>query len=79
MCNPKKAVVKKNSRWQQRNGCDGRLMAEILITIVEVRHCSNVMSRTHKRVNCECINNHRLGGVVPISFMGINFGMDTRK
>ena len=34
----KMAMVKKmgNPRWRPRNGCDGRLMVEILITTIQV-------------------------------------------
>jgi len=40
----KKAIVKKdvkNPRLLQRNGCDGRVMAKILITIIQVNMLSN--------------------------------------
>ena len=40
---PEKAIVKKmgNQRWQPRNGCDGRLIARILITTIQVNLVPN--------------------------------------
>jgi len=38
---PKRPLWKKiwNPRWRPRNGCDGRLMAKILITTIQVNLC----------------------------------------
>jgi len=38
---PKKAIVKKDvkSRLATRNGCDGRLLAKILITTIQANLC----------------------------------------
>ena len=42
VCGPTKAIVKKmwNPRWQPRNGCDGRLIAKILIMTIQVNLCT---------------------------------------
>ena len=39
----KKATVKKDvkSRWQPRNGCDGRLMVRILMMAIQVKRHKN--------------------------------------
>jgi len=37
----------RNPRWQPRNGCDGRLIAKILITTIQVNLVPN-LRRQHK-------------------------------
>ena len=51
---PKKAIVKKmwNPRWWLRNGCNGEVIAKILITTIQANLVLNVEKVTQIHLNC---------------------------
>jgi len=53
VCGPKKAIAKKilNSRWQPRNGCYGSLIANFLITTIQMNLVPNPSETTQTHLN----------------------------